>query len=311
MHTAIHEPYLLTVLTGPNAGAQIALAGGCTSIGGALSSGVILDGLPDTVLDLSITRDRARVRIAADGIDIRGIGPCRAGSASVMPLPIVLTLNDATQIHVCRAAPATPSRPRRRGGLGRLAALVAVIGLGGTGVAYTRTLSEFPGVRHMAALGPAALSDAAPASTAAPVATAAPVPRADPAVTVDAARTALASAIAAEGLDDLILTSDSETVRVSGRHAPAETAAWIRIRREYDVAWGARVPLILGDLVVEDAVPPIAIASALLGEPREIVTRDGATYRIGDTTNAGWQVTLIEFDRVGLSKGDTAVEIEF
>lgn len=318
METTYDEPYLLTVLTGPNAGAQIALPARRTSIGGGLSSGVILDGVPDTALDLSLTRNRARVQVAVDGIDIHGVGPCRPGSASVMSLPVVMSLNDATQIHVCRTAPDLPPRQHRR--FSRLAILAAAIGLGGIGVSYVLDLPGLPAQANVAGLIPAAtVTPGTPQTATEPATLAIPqtvtrpaeIPQIDPAATVEAARVSLETAGAEAGLIGLKISADSETVRVSGSYGTDQAPAWTRLRRAYDTEWGARVPLILGNLTVAEAVAPIAIASALLSDPREVVTRDGTTYRIGDITDAGWTVTSIELDSVGLSKGEAAVEIEF
>lgn len=335
----VQEPYLLTVLTGPNAGAQVALAGRRVTLGGASEDGVILDGLESGVLELSMVRDRIRIKSACEGISVQG-NDCSVGTSSILVLPVIVQISDDTQVHICRAA--APRKSSR--GLGRVAAIVAALGAGAVTSVYALDLVDLQKPAFENSLGSEGELSAKAASIASlgdvksemlvpnpqpqaensdtaiaergetPSTVEGQALAADAAVSgnpVDAARQSLTSAADSAGLVGLKITADKETVRVSGRRSVSQEEIWTQVRREYDRVWGGKVPLLLGDIAVAEAVAPISVASALLGKKREVVTRDGKAYGIGDMTPDGWTVTDIRMGEVALQRDDTEIVIEF
>ena len=304
MMNSSKSPFLLTVMTGPNAGGQIALANGAFTIGSDPDSDVVLDDVAGRVACVAMSGTRAGVEPAIPGVSILGEGELQPGRSRRAELPATLKLPGDVTIHLCRAVP----EPRRRAAPIPLAIMAVAVG----GFALVASAQIRVGTSTAGAAvppPPAAVAQVAEATavTIEPAPTQAAGPCGDCA---DQAAEALLAMIAEQGLAGLHVEADGDVVRVSGQRDPRQADGWSRISRAYDAEWGSRAPMLLDVSETADA-PPIAVASAWLGDAPEVVTRDGARLRVGDVTDGGWQVAEIAAGHIALTQGDARILIDF
>lgn len=305
------RPYLLTVLQGPNAGAQVRLGRGGVTLGPDDHSDIALDdpGLPSVRLDFS--GHRLRIDTVPEGVTLDDGRTLAAGRAGQIDLPATFDIGEGSRINVCRVATAAPQRPRRRGG-GWVP--VVTLGLALTAVGLTGAASVLLPAAESVEADPAAAAPAAPDVTrhAATPARQEIVPT-DPAPgpsDTEAAAAALRDLVTEAGLIGLSVAAEGGAIRVTGRRSPEQAGAWSEVRRTFDQANRAGVPLLI-DIREEAVGAPLAVASAWFGGEPEITTRDGALLGIGDETSDGWVIEGIAPGEVTLARDGQTLVIEF
>lgn len=281
--------YLVTVLTGPNAGAQVPVGKGTTRIGTEDGADIQLDTLAAGRVALGFSRNQVRIRPTSVAVRDSGGRTCPAGRTTLLSLPTAVFLDDQTQIHLCRTTPARPPMAAFGTGFG-LAALVFGMATAGALTGPDSAAVPPQADRHLTA-GPG-------------------LPRAQPAITADAAADALRAKADELGLEGLSVASDGEAVRVTGSYGLEQSGAWHSLRRLHDDRFGGRIAL-LADVTESDLSPPFAIASVWLGDAPEIITQDGAALKPGETSAEGWQVDAILPDKVRLTRASQTIEIAF
>ncbi len=323
-------PFLLSVLGGPNAGAQAELSGRQITLGSGPDDDIRLDGLPAGALRLALSGETAALRPGGGAVaHLRGGVALDPLHATRLRLPVILALGPTgaggqvrdpgeTEIHICRAAPAGTRPGLRR--TGRLVAASLVFAGGLLVSIETDALSRAAASIRLADLAsattapaPAPADDvpafAPPSATAGPAAVPSGAPPACPDCPAQAAD-ALRALVADAPLGPVEVAVDGDILRVTTAGIVAGDDRWRTIRRAYDEAWGARVPLVM-QMTRADLKAPFAIASVWLGTPAEVVTRDGQTLRVGQRTSDGWTVTEIASGRVGVARGQDRLRIEF
>lgn len=290
-------PYLLTVLSGPNAGAELPLSGTRRTLGGGATQDIRLDGLADEALLFAIERDRVALRPCA-GVEIttRDGTVLTQGRTARLPLPAHLTIDGRVALHLCRLHQRRSFLARR---LPALAAAVAVLCAMGFGFG---TLLSTSGLAT-ASIAPQSVAPLAPQPTH-------PRPAPCDRVCIADAAEAFHALVEEAGLVGVVATPDGDILRVSTQGIAQGDPRWAELREAYDATWAARVPLL-----VERTRPvpkaPFAVQSVWLGTPAEVTTRDGATYREGSTVPGGWTIESIRSGSIDLRSGATQIRIEF
>lgn len=317
--------FLLTVLTGPNAGATAPLGRGRATVGGAGSDGVILEGVAAGLLGVTLEDNRAR--LVAHGAGPRFGGrtgqdeTLAPGAARIVPLPAMVRLNDETLVNIARCMPqAGPRLGLRSAALMATLALTGGLLIGlqlppGSGLepVLSARASAFPGGPALADPTSAltdATADAAPAPARGPLIATSPQmqPCTGPCQTDAAA--ALGARLREAGLTGLTVEAADGVMRVAGTLPAGQQAAWTEQRRRFESDYGRSLPLVvaIGDSA---AAPSLAVASIWLGRNPELVTKLGQTLRIGDVTPDGWTVARIARGTITLTRGDAETVVRF
>lgn len=305
------NPYLLTVLTGPNAGAQERLSSGRVTLSGELGADFVLDGLDGPSIQLAIAKDRLRVKSERDDLVVSGKARVAPGVASITALPATLELAGNIQIHLCREA----APKKRKSAMRRLAtAALCLVAIGAATLTVKAPSPGFFGEAMASILTPPEPQDVA-ALEVAPDAQApsegelpAQVPVALP--TLEDARTEMMEQIKAADLRRLRATIDDGALRVVGTITDTQSDAWHDIRRGYEKRYGQIAPL-LAKITEEVEVAPVTIMAIWLGETAEFSTAQGDILRQGDVTRSGWTVTGISATAVRLTRGDQEAQVDF
>lgn len=306
MAQADRKPYLLTVLTGPNAGAQEKLSRGRFTIAGDGNADFLLDGISTPPLEVAIVKGRMRLLSDRDDIRILGVGRCVRGVATITELPATVEIGGAVQIHLCQQAATKKPRGMVRRTLATVGCL-ALIGAVVLGVAGPRNPVFGEAMANI-------LSPAAPEQAATQLAAITPAPVAAPQParvmpTLDDARAMLDARIAKDGLDDLNITASDGALRVTGTISKRKASAWGAIRVAYEKQFGQIAPLLTNIEEVPE-VAPVAIASIWLGSTPEFTTPQGEVMGIGDETESGWTVIAITPAFVALERGEQRAMVE-
>lgn len=291
------SPYLLTVLSGPNAGAELPLSGARRTLGGGATQDIRLDGLADEAVLFAIERDRLALRPGA-GVEIttRDGTVLAQGRTARLPLPAHLTIDGRVSLHLCRLHQPRSFLARRLPVLAAAAAVLCALGFGFGTLLSTSGLAT-------ASIAPQAVAPPSPQPTHTQ-----PAP-CEPNCAAEAAE-AFHTLVEEAGLVGVIATPDGDILRVSTQGIAQGDPRWAEVRTAYDGTWAARVPLL-----VERARPvpkaPFAVQSVWLGTPAEVTTRDGATYREGSSVPGGWTIEAIRSGSIDLRSGATRIRIEF
>jgi len=308
MAQAARKPYLLTVLTGPNAGAQEKLSRGRFTIAGEGNADFILDGVTGPHLQIAIVKGRIRLLSERDDVRILGVTRCVRGVACITDLPATIEVGAGVQIHLCQQVAAKKPRGLIKRSLATVGclALIAAVAL-----AVAGPRNPLFGEAMASILAPAAPE---PAQTE--LAAVTPLPAQEPArvpvvpvPTLEDARTMLEARIAKDGLDDLNIVTSDGALRVTGTISELKASAWGAIRVAYEKKFGQIAPM----LAKVDKVPevaPVAIASIWLGDTPEFSTPEGDVMRIGDETESGWTIIAITPAFVALERGEQRAMVE-
>lgn len=292
-----NPPFLLTVLSGPNAGAELGISGGRTSVGGHRRQDIQLDGLPDKAMKFVIERDMLLLRpLKGSEIATRDGTILRPSRTVKLPLPAQLTVNGNTTLHICKLHQEKSFFARRAK---VLVASAAIIGLSSFWLSTLVSTSSLA----TAAIAPE------PHLPDTPIA--APDPDAQCGGScVETAAAAFRDLLIEAGLLDVVVTPSGDILRIKVSSAARNDPAWAAVRTAYDQKWSMRVPLLL-----ERAKPaleiPFAIKAVWLGQSAEVTTQDGAVYRVGSTVPGGWTIEAIRSGSVDLRSGDTQIRIDF
>lgn len=300
MATRGKRDYLLTVLTGPNAGAQQTLTKRRVTLGTSGATDFFLDGL-DGDVEVTVANDRVRVASDRGDVALHGKPPPPAGQALIAQLPATFDLGRVAQINISTSGRPAPRRAGRL--VGAAAVLTLLVGGG-----YALTLGQGL-ISEVFASTPDTITYTQPAAVAA----AEPEPAAEPErprVTFDDARTALENAVEDAGLDGLTLRAETGLIRVTGTINKSRVGTWADIRKAYDSQFGLVGPLLV-KITEESDAPPLAVASVWLGENPQITTRDGVVMSLGDGTESGWKLSAIQATSVELTRGRQTIVIEF
>ncbi|SMO45124.1 SctD/MshK family protein [Paracoccus laeviglucosivorans] len=312
------KPYLLTVLTGPNAGAAAGFAPGKISIGGGADDQIILSGVAPGSLALRAAEHRLRLAASAPDIAFHDaqtgeLTQMGQGAVHELPLPATLHLNEQTTIVLSRLGP-----PQRRGiglqtGLG-IAALAMALGLwigAQFGGPANLALAALPEAANSIAAPPDAPDQQAVIRAARNAALVATSPRiecgADCVANVAAA---FEERLAQAGLEGLSLAVDQGVLRVTGTLTPEQAEIWRQLRARFESENGQSLPLIT-KISEGEPEPVLAVASVWLGKTPEIRTKGGTILRIGDETGDGWTVDAITREAIRLSRGERHMIVRF
>ncbi len=301
MRTRKSPPYLLTVLTGPNAGAELGLSGARKTLGSDPKQDIQLDDLPDQALRLMMDKGALRVRPSRDvDVKLRDGTALKPARTTTLPLPVQLTVEGSVSLHLCQTRPMKTSLTHR---FRVLTAAACVVCFGGFGVA---TLVSSSGL----ATASVSSQPVVPQVNAVAAGPAAPARQGCGSECMEQAASTFRNAIEEAGIAGVTVSPGADILRVIAPPDVASHPRWSSIRRDYDKAWGARAPLL-----VEQSRPitkaPFAVQSVWLGKPAEVTTRDGQTYRVGSTVPGGFVVEAIRSGSVDLISGRDRVRIEF
>ena len=321
MGSGNHSQYMMTVLTGPHAGAEINLDTSRQRIGSQKSNDIRLSGTADEALRFRLGSGKIALR-PGDGVVVaaRGKEPFESGKTSTISLPAHVTLDDKTSLYFCELA----VESRARSPLLSLA-VVAALGLfvavkpNATGLAEASVLANSPiefvePLVHTVAAPPArpTVQEAEKPAEEMPVQLA-QAETTEPKTCTQCetvAAAALETFMTDQGLSGFTILPETGVIRVFTSGMAVGDERWKAARAKYDRLWSSTVPLLL-----QKARPipkaPFAIASVWLGHEPELETRDGVTYRIGDTTPDGWRITDIKSGQVDVAMGEDRVRIEF
>ncbi|ARJ70458.1 hypothetical protein [Paracoccus contaminans] len=314
-------PFRLTVLSGPNAGASVPLKAGRTVIGGAAADAIVLDGALPAHLGLTLQGERIRLVAGGPGVAIGdGDGPDAAerlaeGKARILPLPVMVRLNEDTLLNVARRVPVTG-----RAVPAAMAALASIVALAGgllVGLQMPDSVRAASGMTAQASPAPAPAPIAPPlAATVAPRAPSAPLRAMSPQMGPcdDACRSEAQARLRARldeaGMKDLALDVQGGVLRVRGALPPDGQARWADLRRDFEMTYGGSLPLLVA-IGPEAGGPQLAVSSIWLGARPEIRTRNGEVLRVGDATADGWTVSGIDRGAVTLSRNDSEVVVRW
>lgn len=319
MGRATQSPYLLTILTGPNAGAQQRLTSRRVMLGASDVADFILDDFEGPDVELTVSKDRIRFKTDRDGLRVIGAEPAEPGLPIYCDLPATVQLTDRIQANICCTHPT-----RKTGALTRMAAAVGVLAVLGAGGYVAMQSGQFDvisdanaGVNPTEEIAPEELSgelvaarlarfdEAATQEPAAEVAT-----QETTRLTQADAEEMLLKALSDAGLSGLEAKAEGGVLRVKGLLSDARKSDWRAIRDQYDGQFGNIAPLLLE--IEEDAEgPPLAIASIWLGDAPEVITRGGDILKTGDTTEGGWLISEITAGAVHLERGRQSIVIDF
>lgn len=313
--------FVLTVLTGPNAGASVPLSAGRTSIGCGQDDALILDGMAPGHLSLTLDGQRARIGAGADGVAVGDAAPnvvdLPRGKAHIATLPVMVRLNDETTVNLaCRSAGNGNRVSLKAAGIGG-----ALMLLGGLLIGL-----QLPPGTHIAPVTPALAAISPDAARPSPVPVPVPLPaaveakpqkvQASPRIEQclgdcqTAAAEMLRARMADAGLDGLTLTVDGDVLRVSGALPEGREAAWTDLRRSFETEYSRSLPLLV-DTGAGPSAPSLAVSSIWLGGTPELRTKAGDVLRIGDSTKDGWTVKGIAQGRIDLVRGEQDVTVRF
>ncbi|AGT08870.1 SctD/MshK family protein [Paracoccus aminophilus] len=306
------KPFLLTVLSGPNAGASARFAPGKLSIGGGAGDQIILAGVAPGCLALRASAAHLRLVAKVEGLrlDEGGLGELHELPPEhpvEIALPVTLQLNDETAILLTQPGAVARAGISLQAGVGIFAlTLAAGLWLG----------AEFGGGAARPTLMPLAQAEAATLTpeapkTALPTRLAATSPRlvCGPDC-VSEATAALAARLGEAGLSGLHLTSEAGVLRVRGTLSRDQAESWRQIRARFESDHGQSLPLI-SEIAEGQPAPVLAVASVWLGARPELRTKSGTVLRIGDMTNDGWRIEAISRSEIALARGDERLAVRF
>lgn len=326
--TAVSEqPYVLTVLSGPNAGACEVLEARKFTIGGSDGAEFQLDGFLGPDVTIAFAKDRFRIQTErkdvaiADGATGGDLAKANlAGGDLIARLPAQVRLSDQVDIELRLAR-----KPAEGYSRSSIVAITGGIGLCAIGILTAIQAGQLPVVSGAnAGHPPGELEAKAAADKAAADGLAKAQAGADDGAARDAApevgkestkyltegaRAYLEQAIAEMGLA-LNVAADKGVLHVTGSVMKSQQLIWRSMREDYDRIHGNDVPLALSVKETNDK-PPIAIASVWLGGRPQLTTRSGKSYRVGDKTDNGWTVSAIKEGSVELTRGRHSVVIDF
>lgn len=297
----VNGSFVLSVLTGPNAGASVALPAGHYQLGADSENDIVLAGLQPEAMEMRLNGATAVLTARSDGAQL-----CRSGKKSALSvgrnlsvnLPATLRLAPEVMLQVASAVDQAPVW-RRAQWIGYAAALTAgcwlganvLAGAGGGGMA--RAVTDMPDTPEIAAA----------------VATTSPRMSCDSACVDNGARV-LNERIAAAGLNGLTLKKEAGILRLSGAILPDQFDTWRLIRTGFEAEFGRSLPLV-ATIEAGEAKPILAVSSIWLGSTPEVRTKGGNVFHIGDSTNDGWIIRSIEKGKIGLERADQQAEVRF
>lgn len=304
MTTAGEFSYILTVLTGPNAGAQERLSKRVLRVGASRDADIILDDFTGPDVEISVSRGKLRVRSERDEVRCETGQSATPGKPLFTDMPATLHLDDHIQINLSAALAARPGRRGAR--FGTVVAAALLIGGAVLGAQQTMGIQIFPDAT--ASVTPLPDPQIAAVKKAAEMVREAPASA--PRITSLDAAEALEAAVKGAGLEGLDIVSDMGVLRVSGLYSVAQKGEWQRIRKAYDTKFGHVAPLLIS-IEEESNAPPLAIASVWLGDTPEVTTRSGEVLMLGQVTETGWRVADIKPSAVYLERGRQRIAIDF
>ncbi len=275
-------------------------------IGGSEDDDIVLDAFGPGRIVLTLRGSTARLQ--AEGLEIDAHGRdgmihVADGGCAMAPLPLTVAFGSGTFFHVRRTVQRRTAGTVALAGLAIPVAVAIVFG----GVAVANLLPQ-------RAVGQA---DTGPLATGSPVVAAfgalqEPDAAADNQVAADpatAARSLEEMAVRA-GLSGLRAVPGDGVIRIEGHVSASQAGAWADLRQAYDRSFGLTVPMLI-DVAETPEAPPLSVAAIWLGEPPEVVTREGHTLRLGEATEDGWTVAAIRSGAVELTRAGQRVVIEF
>ncbi len=297
MIMAHDRPYILSVLSGPNTGACVALASGLSTIGREPTETVVLDDLQTGAVSIALSGDRLRVRAETGGVSIRGKGPLTTQTKATTALPAVLELDEDTLVSIQRV-----SSLRRRRKIPTLSLVPVALIAGGLGMDLSGP-GDISG--WMTTEIGALWTEIATPPPKIPLAAAQPAvahkPKCDVTCQTEQLQT-FQNILRDNGFNSLHVNLEANVLRVSGYVAHGETSKWSQLRRRVEADWGTGISII-AQISEQPAPPALRVSSVWLGPTPIMRTQNGETLRIGDTTLDGWRITGIQEKAVELTKG--------
>lgn len=308
------DSFVLSVLTGPNAGASVSLEAGRHTIGSDDSNDIILAGLGDQVINLSLKGAAVIANPIVDGIGLvgegaNGVAPLTVkGAPYQIKLPARLCLGSDVMVQLSGGVQRPSTDRRMLVGVG-LAALFFGCWLG----AALFTQSPTP---VLAGLGSSAAADVSARVALTEPAELAVTPRISNSPQLEcfsdcvlAAEAELKSRLAAAGLNNLTLSHDSGVLRLGGTVLPEQVNDWRQIRTKFEAEFGQSLPIVTA--IESETAPMLAVSSVWLGENAEVRTKTGNVYRVGDRTRDGWVVRKIDRGSVEFERDGQLVAVRF
>ncbi|MBK4214335.1 hypothetical protein JJJ17_00200 [Paracoccus caeni] len=308
------DSFVLSVLAGPNAGASVSLEAGRYTIGSDDGNDIVLAGLGDQVINLTLKGEAIIANPVVDGVGLIGEGANGVSPLTVMgaphqiKLPARLRLASDVTVQLSGGVQRPSTDRRVLVGVG-MAALFVGCWLG----AALFTQSPVPVLAN--------LNGSAVANVPEQVAVAEPAePAASPRISsspqleclgdcILAAETELKSRLAAAGLSNLTLNHENGVLRLGGTMLPEQVNDWRQIRTKFEAEFGQSLPIVTA--IESETAPMLAVSSVWLGENAEVRTKTGNVYRVGDRTRDGWIVRKIERGSVEFERDGQSVAVRF
>lgn len=311
------NPYLLTVLSGPNAGASAGFAPGRLRIGGGEDDQIVLAGVAPGALQLHARGEVLRISAQTSGIRYRDVTNAETpalpvgGDVLTAGFPATLHLGDDTVITIARLGPNLPRRPGLHAGLGLAAvALAAGLWIGSQfGGLATQARAALPEQAEVQARITDSGRDTAPGVAAGQSPEMAAPSECD-AACMQRIADEFAARLQSAGLEGLDIAAEDGVLRATGTIAPEQSDIWQQQRAAFEAEFGQSLPLI-ARIEQGDPVPVLAIASVWLGKIPEIRTKAGAVLREGDQTGDGWTVGAIARGEIQLNRDGRQITVRF
>lgn len=305
------EKFVLSVLAGPNAGASVSLEAGRYTIGSGDGNDLVLAGLSDQVINLTLRGEAIIANPFVDGVGLIGeaVSPLTVmGAPHQIKLPARLRLAPDVTVQLTGGVPRPSSDRRVLVGVG-MAALFIGCWLG----AALFTQSPVPVLASLngsaVAEVPEQMAEAVPTEVAA-------APRISSSPQLEcfgdcilAAEAELKSRLAAAGLTNLTLSHESGVLRLGGTVLPEQVNDWRQIRTKFEAEFGQSLPIVTA--IESETAPMLAVSSVWLGENAEVRTKTGNVYRVGDRTRDGWVVRKIDRGSVEFERDGQLVAVRF
>lgn len=278
---------VLTIVSGPQAGACLSLGAGAHRVGGDLENDVVVSDAALAAGHFEIEHGNGTVLRACSTV-LRLADGSQLSEGGLMPVAGMCHFHmGGTEFRLAAAAPAGARSPRR---LAAPAAAIAAC------VAAVLVMSA-PGAESNAALGQ-------PPRTAAPDVTTAP--------SATEVAAALGDRLAGAGLAGLQPAVGTDgTVAVSGSVSPDQKTGWAEVRRWFDSRYGGRVMLVdrVGTTV---AVAPLSVAAVRPGgDAPFVIDQSGRRLFIGSAVADGWVVAAIDPTHVTVRRNAETLAVRF
>lgn len=297
------KPYVLSVLSGPNAGASLAMGSGRSIIGNGEDATVMLDTDCEHPIRISLQNNALSIKTDSTSVSFYDGEPIPANTFIKRTLPATVCVDETTVVSFNKVQHKSNFR-RNLEFAGSMTALVAAFLLSWFGGDLIQALSpqnttmaspidSSPNVGEYALKATAVLE--VPQIMAQPDTMLPEDPTVNTGCNADCihwASVELQDQFKQNDMNGLSIEPATDVIRISGYLPDNKLGTWDVIRKDLETQWGMSLPLII-NLSEEPSGPNVVIASVWLGASPEVRTKRGEVLYIGDSTDDGWSLNEV------------------